>query len=382
MKLFYTLAFLATVGLSANGQTWNMQLVNLGGNMVEVQIQQTTGSRPACAEVWGTWSFALSWDTVRVADVTPVNSSGCGVGLTFDELSDVSSLGVTAPGRVGRLFNCTTFNPLPNIFPFEIPQGPDAWASAGTFMITPTGESDSPVNLLKIVGPAEVANSTNSNITTQWLPNAIIVDPFAIPTINITSGALPLSLLSFDANKKGNQSVSMEWTTTNEKNVSHFVIERSRDGKEWEDIGSVQAAGETTSETTYYFTDKNVYNGRTAIARFYYRLRILDNDASESRSGVEAIVFRGSGPGSEVYAYPNPSSIGLNVEFNAENRIPSRMELFDATGKIVYSTVLPKGTEIEYIDYSRLSITSGTYILRVLDENEEAISTDKIIVSR
>ena len=58
------------------------------------------------------------------------------------------------------------------------------------------------------------------------------------------------------------------------------------------------------------------------------------------------------------------------------------MELFDASGRIVYSTVLAPGTDIEYIDYSRLSITSGTYILRVSDQNEDTMSTDKIIVSR
>ena len=344
----------------------------------------------ACSDFIGASGFSVVWDDASgITDVNVAVGGDCGCPGYGDQgfgwVAETPVALVDGSNRTGVVIGLGG-NPCLTFTPFALTGGDmeDDWVTVATLQVvgaTPDGGALSAGGLkITDVGDPGIPGSPD-NPNPNW-PAFVEGYYEGLWSITVLEGSLPVTLLSFEAEKKGERSVSLEWSTADEFNTSHFVIERSRDGKEWEDLGSVDAAGESTETLNYTFIDKNAYNGRSAQARFYYRLRMLDNDASFSYSEIEAVVFKSEGPGSEVYAYPNPSSIGLNVEFNGENRIPARMELFDASGKIVYSTVLPEGTEIEYIDYSRLSITSGTYILRVLDQSKETISAQKIIVSR
>ena len=90
----------------------------------------------------------------------------------------------------------------------------------------------------------------------------------------ITNGALPIELLYFDG-KKINESNFIYWATASEHNTTYFVVEKSEDGFEWKEIGSLAAAGNSTQELHYDLTDnkvKPIYN--------YYRLTQYDVDGS------------------------------------------------------------------------------------------------------
>ena len=90
----------------------------------------------------------------------------------------------------------------------------------------------------------------------------------------ITNGALPIELLYFDG-KKINESNLIYWATASEHNTTYFVVEKSEDGFEWKEIGSLAAAGNSTQELHYDLTDnkvKPIYN--------YYRLTQYDVDGS------------------------------------------------------------------------------------------------------
>ena len=86
------------------------------------------------------------------------------------------------------------------------------------------------------------------------------------------SGTLPVVLTDFKVSENGS-AVAITWTTQTETNSSHFVIERSTDGKEWVPIGTVQASGSISVEQNYSYTDPAPADGTN-----YYRLRIVDID--------------------------------------------------------------------------------------------------------
>jgi hypothetical protein len=67
--------------------------------------------------------------------------------------------------------------------------------------------------------------------------------PYYTPNI-----PLPLQFIDF----KGT-CTNLFWQTASEDNVSHFTIEKSIDGKHWENIGTEQAMGTTTFQSNYSF---------------------------------------------------------------------------------------------------------------------------------
>jgi hypothetical protein len=67
-------------------------------------------------------------------------------------------------------------------------------------------------------------------------------------------GVLPIELLSFTGSARGDR-VELEWATASERNTSHYVIERSNDNGTSEALGSVAAAGESSTRQDYRFDD-------------------------------------------------------------------------------------------------------------------------------
>lgn len=78
----------------------------------------------------------------------------------------------------------------------------------------------------------------------------------------------------------GKNKVILKWSTISEVNCKEFKIERSLDKSKYQEVGSVKAAGNSSEKKDYEFEDKTVF--RTTGNTFYYRLKIIDNDGSES----------------------------------------------------------------------------------------------------
>jgi hypothetical protein len=87
--------------------------------------------------------------------------------------------------------------------------------------------------------------------------------------------------------KLNNNRIDLKWATSSEKNVSHFVIEKSIDGKNYSQAGIVFAYGNTSETMNYPFFDKNVNAGQSEM--IYYRIRVIDNDGKNELSDVATI---------------------------------------------------------------------------------------------
>jgi hypothetical protein len=95
--------------------------------------------------------------------------------------------------------------------------------------------------------------------------------------------ALPVELLYFDGEKKQSSNY-LYWATASEHNSSHFVVEKSEDGYNWQQVGQLPSAINSTQELHYDLTDNDVspiYN--------YYRLIQYDIDGAFKQYGPIAI---------------------------------------------------------------------------------------------
>jgi hypothetical protein len=172
---------------------------------------------------------------------------------------------------------------------------------------------------------AEIIDQNWNDSTSVWVNDTRA-------TLSYTTGcALPVTLLDFTAALNG-KVAQLQWTTVTEINTKNFIVQRSADGRSFENIGSVNAVGNSTQKTSYQFTDAEVLS--KGVNKIYYRLQMMDKDGAFTYSKVAIINIT---PNGKMFViYPNPvkdqlfatSSASLN---NAEIRIT------DQSGKVVYS---------------------------------------------
>jgi len=171
---------------------------------------------------------------------------------------------------------------------------------------------------------------------------------------------LPVELLSFDAEKKG-ESVLLTWKTAQEQNSSRFEIERSNNGVTFKLIGTVASAGNSTTTKNYSLTDNLPSTGVN-----YYRLKQIDIDGSFTYSKVASVNFDRS---EKITVFPNPASDRLFI------RVPDRsnfsfVRITDASGKLV----LQKEIASSAIELDVRALPKGWYVIQLIgDDNVEKI---------
>ena len=120
---------------------------------------------------------------------------------------------------------------------------------------------------------SEAGNSAESSTTT----NQVI--PIQNKTNNPSGNAFTAML--------NNTKADLKWTTASENNLSHFILEKSTDGKDFKAACVVFAYGNTSELMNYNFSDKNINLSQAGV--IYYRLRSVDNNGKTELSETKII---------------------------------------------------------------------------------------------
>lgn len=169
---------------------------------------------------------------------------------------------------------------------------------------------------------------------------------------------LPVELAYFNAHKQ-DERVLLDWMTVNELNNDGFEIERSFDGKNWENIGFVAGQGTTNTPTTYDFVDNQPMAGTN-----YYRLKQVDLDAEFEYSSIRVVEIEGA---TTVAIFPNPVTDFLNLELSVAEQVT--ISIFDMSGIMVQQEVV-NGNRNK-IDLS--TIGSGFYVVKIIGNQTQAV---------
>ncbi|WP_442794912.1 LamG-like jellyroll fold domain-containing protein [Pelobium manganitolerans] len=140
--------------------------------------------------------------------------------------------------------------------------------------------------------------------------------------------SLPVNLTSFTA-KAQERGVLLKWTTQSEQNNSYFIIERSTDGQNFEQLKTITGHGTTQAVSNYMMED-----GSPVAGINYYRLSQVDFDGNSKILGTQAIKF-GFTAG-EFLVFPNPIVNSLHIKVPA-NLQQAKVSLFDSNGQAVFS---------------------------------------------
>ena len=166
--------------------------------------------------------------------------------------------------------------------------------------------------------------------------------------------SLPVELVSFVAYVNHDNEVSLSWSTASETNNDFFTVLRSRDSELWEEVGTLEGAGNSTDVNTYVFTDHVPYAGNSR-----YRLKQTDFDGKTSLSQVLSV---DNSNYQSLTVYPNPSN-GI-VTVRGERSELETIRFINSIGQDVTSlvnTVSQKEMEVA-VDVSHL--VRGLYFIQ------------------
>ncbi|MEO5681972.1 MAG: T9SS type A sorting domain-containing protein [Chitinophagaceae bacterium] len=181
---------------------------------------------------------------------------------------------------------------------------------------------------------------------------------------------LPVTLINWTA-AYTNNNVSLKWSTSTEKNASHFIIERSFDGVEYSDAAMLFAVGNSNIVSNYSFTDK-VPAGSSGI--IYYRLKMQDIDGRYKTSDVRIVRIGKSTEGAKILAYPNPvvNDIKVTIPQSWQGKQVG-YQLTNANGQVVKSYNVQYASQTEVINMSQ--VPTGMYVMRVISGTETAVQS-------
>lgn len=146
---------------------------------------------------------------------------------------------------------------------------------------------------------------------------------------------VPLELVDFQGIIK-QENHYLTWVTLNERNVSHFEIEQSEDGKTFRSIGQVKAVGNSLEKQIYRFQNQTPQYLST-----FYRLRMVDFDGKTDFS--KTINIKGVSKKIGLKTYPNPTSDNLTVEAIVPEQ--AQLNVTDVLGRVVFSKKIEPDTE-------------------------------------
>lgn len=213
------------------------------------------------------------------------------------------------------------------------------------------------------VGNDQLNPITNiARITARSDANEIYTDE-GIAIINPAIINLPIVLRNFQANYRSASSEALlTWTTEQEWNSFGFEIERSSNGRNFQRIATIAAAGQSTAAKTYSFTDALNQTGNEVI---YYRIKLLDRDGTYQYSPVARITFNLKNP---AQISPNPFRDQLMLQWYSDRSKAGTIRIFNLQGATVKWFSRPLIQGMNRIELNQLNdLPAGTYLIQ-LDE--------------
>lgn len=240
----------------------------------------------------------------------------------------------------------TTINDESNLRVYTRTDATGSWSAVSSYSIHDGGNNTDGQGYIKVLG-----------LTGPGFKQFIITSS--------TNSALPIELLDFTVNKKSENSVIIKWQTASEINNDYFIVQRSTDVKNWENIVEVKGAGNSNEILDYVEYYNNLYNGVS-----YYKLKQVDFDGKYSYSNIVTVNSLSQNK-SNFTIYPNPTN-GLITISNLTSSVDQEglnIEVINHIGKVVkqFKTQNPK-LVIQISDLQK-----GLYFIKITSSTDTVV---------
>lgn len=227
---------------------------------------------------------------------------------------------------------------------------------------------------------ANFSNSPNLNICAPNIPAAdvpcakfgaatVYYGATCAPSTSNCAGviALPIDLSFFKATAT-KEGVATKWGVASQWSSDYFIIERSKNGIDWEQVGTVKSTNEIGKYHEFGLLDENPYSGGS-----YYRLVEVNQKGEKTTYSVVYVEIEASEL--EIFSvYPNPSAGDLTIKIVGED-VEYDFALVDVLGKALFSTKLSVGTNslgsilsTPGVYFARLKIRGDSKVVKIVKE--------------
>jgi hypothetical protein len=221
----------------------------------------------------------------------------------------------------------------------------------------------------------ETQDGGTTGTTSQGTVTSQLMTSFSPLTFGSKKGGtvnpFPIALLSFSA-KAERGVVNILWATASEINNDYFVVEKSNDGVNFNEIKKVKGAGNSSLNQSYSIIDNKPFIGTS-----YYRLKQIDFNGKYSYSHIETVLMKNSNE--EFILYPNPvvDKFTMRLEDNIDDEI--LVVVSDVFGKEQFSKIIMTSATDNTIavDLER-KLPPGIYT--VVATNNDKVFKKKIVV--
>ncbi len=219
-----------------------------------------------------------------------------------------------------------------SIAKYDVSLTPDAWTNVGTSYTT-TLNGDNSGNII-----------TTANVNFSAGP---------ITFGSIAGTALPITLIEFKVERKVNHAF-LSWSTASEINNDFFTIERKTEfDHEFQIIGKVEGAGNSTTVKKYTFADTNPEVGSN-----YYRLKQTDFNGDFEYFNIVVISFDEN---IEFSIFPNPSNGDFYINtFTGD--LPAELTVYNHVGQYIQTIDLNNLGSNRSL---KTNLSPGLYIFQV-----------------
>jgi len=233
----------------------------------------------------------------------------------------------------------------------------------GTLTVVNVGVIDNGNSFLIIQG--NIASVNNSFFgDTPTLPGSFTdwtIDVMSPDYVLTYTGEqlLPIELLSFSG-KQQEEGIQLTWSTATELDNDYMAVERSADGRVFDEIGRIPGRGTTFEPQTYTFLDPAPLPDIN-----YYRLRQVDFDGATEYHPVITVLNQMPAR-MQLNAFPNPVMEELRISYNTSasgNLRQAQLRLFDANGRLLRQRTVEGSGGVLVLSVENLP--SGLYLLEL-----------------
>jgi len=224
--------------------------------------------------------------------------------------------------------------------------------------------------------------STNGNFVDSWIMTWDYVTYRSYPNCgdgcncNVSIGTplceasagvvLSVELSDFNATQSNCSAVKINWSTLSETNHDHFILQRSEEADDWENLSIISSVGDSKSLKQYEYRDE--LNG-TDFDQLYYRLAQQDLDGSITYSDISIVTNKCTN--TKLSLFPNPAINSAKIQ---SNKTIKSVNLYDISGRLI-DTNFERFTNM----LNTANLKSGLYLLSIetIDGKTEVIKLIK-----
>ncbi len=332
-------------GIHTNDSTGpNILLYHIGGNKINDTLyfgqknpylgwfSPTYGNLIPAPQVFSTWKS--NNNSVMTTIIWPTQTNAAPPYSSLTNLSDSTT------SRSGFSMKLNDGRRLDYLFSYNKSQLNNDFKNFNTQSLLTFYAKDSTANGLSI----GEQDSLQSIYEYKWANGQFTVDTNSI--------VLPIKFLSFTA-VENDKKIKLFWQIANAGNATHFIVQYSKDGVAFENIGTLKAENQF-----YTFTHPN-----PALGNAYYRLKVVGSNGTIQYSNTIFVFIGQQNSASTLSVYPNPSKSTLNVSLQHETDEMGEMQIVAMNGVVIFRQKWNLKKGINYTTIPITNLSKGTYTL-------------------